>query len=177
MADIYSFVRKALVENQRAFGLSTTPPPTLLPDNDTAIKYTNLLPSARVMMNWSAPPLQGPYLTFAHISEMERQEQEHAAPAAPDYSAEENGSTLGGGEGGRGSGNRGGVGGVEGGASSLKNEEGKAFQWGVRGGGGAGRGGEGVCGGDTNEDQRDAVVTAAERRANAGKKPKWFKMG
>jgi hypothetical protein len=34
-----------------------------------------------------------------------------------------------------------------------------------------------VCGGDTNEDQRDAVVTAAERRANAGKKPKWFKMG
>ena len=36
-----------------------------------AIKYTNLLPSARVMMNWCAPPFEAPYLTFAHISEMQ----------------------------------------------------------------------------------------------------------
>ena len=42
---------------------------------------------------------------------------------------------------------------------SLKNEDGKAFQWGVRGVGGGGSGGEFLCGGDANEDMRGAAVT------------------
>eukprot|EP00802_Teleaulax_amphioxeia_P003577 Tamp_03580.p2 GENE.Tamp_03580~~Tamp_03580.p2 ORF type:complete len:517 (-),score=123.72 Tamp_03580:2015-3565(-) len=177
LGDIYQLVREALVVQDRPFSLITTPPPSRLPDDATAIKYTNLLPSARVMMNWCAPPFEAPYLTFAHISEMERQEQESvAASASPDASAveaaspQEGGGGAGDASGGRGEGRR------QGGETSLKNEDGKAFQWGVRGGGGGGSGGEFVCGGDANEDMRGAAVTAAEKRAQAGKKPKWFKM-
>lgn len=77
LAHLFDFVRDTLVQKDRLFILTTTPPPTkLVEDDKTLIKYTHLMPSARVYFTWAQPPLEPPYMAFTFISEMQQLEEE-----------------------------------------------------------------------------------------------------
>ena len=77
LAHVFDFVRETLVQKDRPFVLSTTPPPTKLVEDDTTfIKYTHLMPSARVYFTWAHPPLEPPYMAFTFISQMQQLEEE-----------------------------------------------------------------------------------------------------
>ena len=77
LAHVFDFVRETLVQKDRPFVLTTTPPPTkLVEDDKTLIKYTHLMPSARVYFTWAHPPLEPPYMAFTFISQMQQLEEE-----------------------------------------------------------------------------------------------------
>ena len=81
LQDLYQFVRGQLVQKERAFVLTTTPPPIKLAEAADLLKHTNLVPSAKVYFSWTLPPLDGPYLTFQHVSEIMRLEAEQNSKA------------------------------------------------------------------------------------------------
>ena len=86
LQDLYQFVRGQLVQKERAFVLTTTPPPTKLAEAPDLLKHTNLVPSAKVYFSWTSPPLDGPYLTFQHVSEIMRLEAEQNSKVAEENS-------------------------------------------------------------------------------------------
>jgi hypothetical protein len=66
LADVYEFIRSTLAEDKRPFHLFMTPPRTKLEDSkEQVLKYTGLLPSAKVYFSWNSPPAgEGPFLAF-----------------------------------------------------------------------------------------------------------------
>eukprot|EP00960_Hanusia_phi_P057573 763602-Hanusia_phi.AAC.1 len=53
-SDIYNFVRQALVQKDRGFYLFMTPPPKRIEDSSsTQLKYSQLLPAARMLFAWN----------------------------------------------------------------------------------------------------------------------------
>jgi len=199
LAHVFDFVRGTLVQQDRPFVLTTTPPPAkLLEDDKTLIKYTHLMPSARVYFTWAVPPLEPPYMAFTYVSKIQQLEEEQKRQEqSKAQEPEEAGAAA---------------------ASSQRPDKANADGAGAESQGGARQAGPFVAfpdgkghslGGqveegeslDSEEERRKAAMSAAERRQSASsgkgmgssssqraaeglrntdavmqKAPKWFKM-
>ncbi|EKX51590.1 hypothetical protein GUITHDRAFT_102851 [Guillardia theta CCMP2712] len=150
-SDIYNFVRQALVQKERAFYLFMTPPPKRIEDSSsTQLKYSQLLPAARILFAWNESKSEPDcsYLSFSYMSRIEEFE-EQSKKARMDVE--------GGGE-------------AEAGASAEMDAEASK---------GEASGGDQQAPEPprVEDDQRAAALRAAEKRAErVSGKPKWFKM-
>jgi tether containing UBX domain for GLUT4 len=192
--EVYDFVRESLVHKERPFILQTCPPPQKLAQTTcekcggsphfsrkcekcgdpmqgpVMLKYTHLLPSAKVYFSWASAPLDGPYLTFELVSEIRRneqqqQQQQQDGDASGQPAGAENGK-AGNGSDGDGEDEKGGAEAFEAFSGSGKFPDGRDGRDGL-----------------ANSEERNAGAAgathanAALKRARGGSnQPKWFKM-